>query len=62
MQQFDDLERVHSSLVESEASLRSMVARLSAMVVRPEDENRFLVSGKSVLEDVRGVLEVNWSL
>nr|KAJ0190369.1 hypothetical protein LSAT_V11C800430480 [Lactuca sativa] len=57
VQQFDNLEHFHSSLVESEASLRSSVAKLSVMVVRLEDENRFLVSEKSVLEDVHGVLE-----
>ncbi|KAL7584393.1 hypothetical protein Lser_V15G42406 [Lactuca serriola] len=57
VQRFDELEQVHSSLVESEASLRSKVADLSAMVVCMEGENMYLVSGKSVLEDVRGVLE-----
>ncbi|XP_023758988.1 uncharacterized protein LOC111907453 [Lactuca sativa] len=57
VQRFDDLERVHSSLVESEASLRSKVVDLSAMVVRLEDEKMYLVSGKSLLEDVHGVLE-----
>ena len=57
VQRFNDLEQVHSSLVESEAILRSKVVDLSAMVVHLEGENRSLVSGKSMLEDVRGVLE-----
>ncbi|CAI9299940.1 unnamed protein product [Lactuca saligna] len=57
VQRFDDLEHVNSSLVETEASLRSKVADLSAMVVRLEDENRSLVLGRLVLEDMCGVLE-----
>ena len=48
---------MHSSFVESEAVLRAKVTELSTAVGRLEEENRSLVSGKLVLEDVRSVLE-----
>ena len=54
---FGELEHVHSSLVESEAVLRSKVADLNGTVGRLENKNKSLVSGKLVLEDVRSVLE-----
>lgn len=54
---FGELERVHSALVESEVGLMCDVADLRATVCRLESENKPMLSGKLVLEDMHRVLK-----